>query len=262
MMLPRGVIGVLHLRAMPGDPKNSGESFDEVLDAARRDADAYIAGGVGALVIENFGSAPFNKGTAGHRIPAHHAATITVLAAELVSREICVGINCLRNDAYTALGIAAATGAHFIRVNVHTGASITDQGLIEGEAAQTLRYRQALRTHVQIAADVLVKHAQPLAPLSATQATEETLNRGMADAVIVSGVGTGKPVDMAQLREVRKAAGERPVWIGSGMNPVLAQEMRSLVNASIVGSWVKQDGVLAAPVDADRVRRIVDAFAG
>ena len=42
-----------------------------------------------------------------------------------------LGINVLRNDAFSALAIAAVTGADFIRVNVLSGVTATDQGLIE-----------------------------------------------------------------------------------------------------------------------------------
>ena len=49
-----------------------------------------------------------------------------------------VGVNVLSNDAASALAIAAATDARFIRVNVHTGSMNTDQGPIHGRAHETL----------------------------------------------------------------------------------------------------------------------------
>lgn len=258
--LPRGLIGVVHLLPMPGDPCGA-SGFDAVRDAALRDADALLEGGVRSVVVENFGSAPFVKGTHGARIPPHQAACIALVARQLVERGMCVGVNCLRNDAITALGVAAASGAAFVRVNVHTGVYVADQGLIEGEADQSLRYREALGLPLGIAADVLVKHAAPLAPITPEQATEEALDRGLADAVIVSGTGTGKPVDGDILRRVRAAAGERTVWLGSGFTPALASELAPQVQGAIVGTWLKRDGVLAAPVDPERVKRLQDQTA-
>ena len=38
-------------------------------------------------------------------------------------------------DGIAALGVAAAVSAQWVRVNVLTGAYVTDQGLIAGEAA-------------------------------------------------------------------------------------------------------------------------------
>ncbi|MAQ17907.1 MAG: phosphorybosylanthranilate isomerase [Sandaracinus sp.] len=256
--LPRGLVGVVHLPPLPGDPRPS-EGFDGALRFALRDADALAAGGLSAVVVENFGSAPFPKGSAGDRLPPHQVAFMAVVARELKARFTHVGINCLRNDARSALGVAAATGSDFVRVNVHTGAYVTDQGLIEGEAAESLRYRAALGGGPRLTADVLVKHAAPLAPLTATQATHEALDRGLADAVIVSGTGTGQPVDRAILAEVRAAAGDRPVWIGSGLTPANAPELAPLTDAAIVGTWLKEDGDVARPVDPERVKRLLDA---
>lgn len=254
-----GIVGVIHLPAMPGDPKCESSSFDHVFEHATRDARAYQEGGVTQLIVENFGSAPFQKGDLGSRIPPHQAAAITLVVKELVNAGFVVGVNCLRNDAISALGIAAAAGAHFIRVNVHTGAYVTDQGVIEGEAWRTLRERRTLGAdHIQIAADVLVKHAAPLSPITPTVATHDTFDRGLADAVIVSGTGTGRPVSEVVLKEVRAAAGSRPVWIGSGITALNLAQFAPFIDAAIVGTSVKQGGDLSAPVDAARVDTLVN----
>lgn len=262
-MIPRGVIGVVHVPGLPGDPRPAPGGFDAAWRRSVADARALAAGGVSAIVVENFGSAPFSKGDASARVPPHQAAFLARLVAELAALGLPVGVNCLRNDAVTALGIAAATGAAFVRVNVHVGAYVTDQGLIEGEAATTLRYRAALgATDVAILADVLVKHAAPLAPLSVRDAVEDTLHRGLADAVIVSGRATGARVDLGRLREARDAAGDAPLLIGSGLTPDDAPALCPLIDGAFVGSWLKRDGALSNPVDEARVRALVDATRG
>ena len=86
----------------------------------------------------------------------------------------------LRNDADAALAVAVAVGAAFLRVNVHTGARVTDQGLVEGDAATTMRTRRALgATAVEVWADVDVKHSAPLAP-----APSETRRRTSSAGVL------------------------------------------------------------------------------
>ncbi|MBW2460178.1 MAG: BtpA/SgcQ family protein [Deltaproteobacteria bacterium] len=256
-MIPTGLVGVVHLRALPGDPGYDGKGIEAVYEAALADARAIAEGGGDAIIVENFGSAPFVKGTRGDRIPAHQAAALAIVVRAAKALGLPVGVNCLRNDAITALGIAVATSADFIRVNVHAGAYVTDQGVIEGEAAASLRYRAALGArNVAILADVLVKHASPLVALDAATATRECLGRGGADAVIVTGAATGAPVDGALLEDVRDAAGGAPVFIGSGLTPDRADALRGLFDAAIVGTWIKEDGVLDAPVDAARVARL------
>jgi membrane complex biogenesis BtpA family protein len=258
----RGLIGVVHLLALPGDPAHRSGGFAAAYDRARTDAEALVSAGVDALIVENFGSAPFVKGTAGDRIPPHQAAALTRVCLACKSLGVPVGVNCLRNDAHTALGIAAACELDFIRVNVHSGAYVTDQGLIEGEAAATLRYRAALGVAVEIWADVLVKHAAPLAPLDPETATHDCLDRGLADAVIVSGVATGAPVDVDLLRTVRAAARDKAVVIGSGLAPQNAASLLAHADAAIVGTWLKRDGLVRNPVDPARVRTLVEACRG
>ncbi|MEO1269449.1 MAG: BtpA/SgcQ family protein [Myxococcota bacterium] len=258
----RGFIGVLHMPAMPGDPNHSGGGFTAVEHQVLADAAALAEGGAHGVILENFGSAPFRKGTLGQRIPPHQVALMAILARGIRTRwpGLSLGINCLRNDAASALGIAAAADADFIRVNVHTGAYITDQGLIEGEAESSLRYRHSLGAgKVAIMADVLVKHAAPLVPLNAAQATRDTLQRGMADGIIVTGEATGAPISEGLLAEVRAAAGEATaVVLGSGVTPDNAATLAPLADGAIVGTWIKHEGALRNPVDVVRVRAMAE----
>ena len=259
-MSVRGLIGVVHLRAMPGDPAHRGGGFDDALDAARRDAEALVEGGVDAMIVENFGSAPFPKGTPEQPTPPHHIACIALAVDACAKLGVPVGVNVLRNDARASLGIAAATGAEFVRVNVHVGAYVTDQGLIEGRAFESLRYREQLDARdIAILADVRVKHATPLAPVPLGDEVRDALKRGLADAVVVTGSGTGEPVSVDVLRAVRAAARGATVVLGSGMTPDRRQ-LAAFADAAIVGTWLKRDGKVSAPVDAERVRRLAGAL--
>ncbi len=258
----RGVIGVVHLAPMPGDPlAEAATTFEEVLGRALADAEALARGGAQAMVVENFGSAPFYKGTEGARLPAHQVALMALAVARCrEATGLPVGVNCLRNDAMAALGIAAATGAAFVRVNVHVGAYVTDQGIIEGEAAASLRYRSSLgAAGVAILADVLVKHAAPLVPVDAAQAARDTVGRGRADGLVVTGRATGAPIDDELLALVRGAVPDAPLYAGSGLTPENAARLAPHVHGAIVGTYVKRDGDVRAPVELERVRRLVEA---
>lgn len=258
-----GLVGVVHLPALPGDPAYSGESLEAILAFAMTDAEALAKGGVNAIILENFGSTPFPKGNLAQPIPPHHTAIMTVIAKAIrdAHPELPLGINCLRNDARAALGIALAVGAQFIRVNVHTGAYVTDQGLIEGDAYETLRYRKLLGAeHIAILADVLVKHATPLAPISAASATKDTLVRGLADAVIVTGSGTGQAVERSVLEEVYEAANGAPILLGSGTMPETLGNYAAFINGAIVGTYLKFDTRVEKPVDVERVKVMATAI--
>lgn len=258
----RGFIGVVHLPPLPGDPLYSGEGFGGAEERAVRDAEALALGGVDGIILENFGSVPFHKGNAADPVPPHQVAALAVIARRCAARfDVPVGVNCLRNDARAALGIAAAAGLGFVRVNVHVGAAVTDQGVIEGEAARTLRYRTRLdAAAVAILADVLVKHAAPLGNVLPGALTRDTIERGLADGVIVTGAATGGVIDLETLRAVRNAAGNTPVFLGSGVTPENVVELAPLADGAIIGTYLKQGGNVRAPVDRSRVAQMAEAL--
>ena len=255
------LLGVVHLPPLPGSPRWAGDRT-ALFEAARRDASALIAGGMDGFIVENFGDAPFFP----DRVPPETIAAMTTIANEL-RREVgdapTIGINVLRNDAAAALAIAAAVGADWIRVNVHTGAMLTDQGWIEGRAAETLRRRAALdATDVRIAADVGVKHALRPPGFSMTESARETVGRGLADAVIVTGVATGAAVAGDDLAEVRGALPDTPIWIGSGATSDTIGALLEIADGVIVGTTLKREGRLDQPVDRSRVEAFVAAARG
>ena len=249
------LLGVVHLRPLPGSPGYQG-SMAEIVDAAQRDAEALLTGGMSGYVVENFGDAPFF----GEQVPPETIAAMARVLGALPRSDGLMGVNVLRNDARAAMGLASAFELDFIRINVHVGAALTDQGLIQGRAADTLRVRSALRSEVAILADVDVKHASPLGPPRALrELSEETVGRGLADGLIVSGTGTGAPTALDDLRAVKAACPEVPVFIGSGLTIERAQSSLALVDGAIVGTALKIDGQVNAPVDVDRVRALVQA---
>ena len=250
-------LGVVHLLATPGAPRSDG-SLARVLARAVEDAAALARGGVDALIVENYGDAPFYPGS----VPAETIAALALCTSAVIAAagSVPVGVNVLRNDARAAIGICAATGARFLRVNVHSGVAATDQGLVEGRAHETLRERARLAPQVAILADVHVKHATPLGRESLAQAVRDHVGRALADAVIVSGPATGAPPSPADLREAREAAAGTPVLVGSGLTPDNARELLPLADGAIVGTALERDGRTGEPVDPARVARMRKAF--
>jgi membrane complex biogenesis BtpA family protein len=248
------VIGMVHLLPLPGSPHYQG-SLTNVLNAALRDVDALATGGVHALMLENFGDVPFHPA----RVPAHVVAAMTALAAAIRERfDLPLGINVLRNDGQAALAVAAATGAAFIRVNVLCGARLADQGILHGIAHDLLRDRAFLRAdHVKILADVDVKHSAPLAPRDLKDEVEDTLHRGLADALIVSGAGTGKSTEIETVRRVKSFAPRAPLLVGSGITADTISDYLPTADGFIVGTALKAGGIAANPVDVSRVRELM-----
>jgi uncharacterized protein len=250
------VIGMIHLGALPGSAQFGGD-LRRVRDAALRDAAALAEGGVDGLMIENFGDVPFYPG----RVPAYVVAHMTAIAADVRKQaDLPLGINVLRNDGLSALAVAHAVGAAFIRVNVLCGARVADQGVLQGIAHDLLRERATLgASNVKILADVDVKHSAPLAARDIADEVDDTVKRGLADGVIVSGAGTGKKTEPDKVAAVKSCAGAVPVFVGSG---ITAQTVAKYATADgfIVGTAFKRDGNPANPVEVDRVKALRSAL--
>ena len=252
-------IGVIHLQPLPGSPR--AQTMSQVLESAAQDARAYLEGGVDALIVENFGDAPFFA----TRVPPVTVAAMAVAVPQIcaLAGDLPVGVNVLRNDAVAALSVAHVCGASFVRVNVHVGAVVTDQGLIQSDAARLLRLRQQLGAQVDIYADVAVKHAVPLGSWSdPVHEAQDATGRGLADALIVTGHATGQPIDLELAHAIRKDQPDVRLLAGSGVEPSQAAALRGVVDGAIVGTWVKRDGQVGNRVDAQRVRQLRRALDG
>ncbi len=252
------VIGMLHVPALPGTAgfrEGLGEIRERVLSDAAKLADA----GVDALMIENFGDIPFFPG----RVGAETVAYLTMLACAVRAAHagLPLGINVLRNDGLSALAVAHASGAAYIRVNVLCGARVTDQGVVSGIAHDLLRLRKTLRAeHIEILADVDVKHSAALGAARPIEfEVEDAVHRALADGLIVSGTGTGKATDPRKVATVKAAAGRVPVLIGSGANEQTVTELGAHADGFIVGTSIKEGADPGGIIDGVRAKRFVDA---
>lgn len=246
---PKLFIGVVHLKALPGAPSWHG-NIDRVINHAAADAVALDRGGAHALFIENFGDVPFTKGSVGPETVAGMCAVARALKDYI---KLPMGFNVLRNDAKSALALCAACSGSFIRVNVHTGAMVTDQGVIEGNAYETVRYRRQIAPLAQIFADVHVKHATPLGEPGLEASARDTIDRGLADGLIVSGTGTGRVTDLSELERVRRAVPKARILIGSGITRDNVKDYLQYADGVIVGTSLKFGGRVGNHVDVKRV---------
>lgn len=252
---PNPIIGVVHLLPLPTSARWGGD-LKAVIDRAEQEATALASGGVDGIIVENFFDAPFPKDQVD---PAVVSAMSLIVHRLMQMVTLPIGINVLRNDAHSALAIATCTRAQFIRVNVLNGVMATDQGLIEGRAHELLRYRRELGSEVKIFADVLVKHARPLSSPNLTVAVQDTIERGLADAVILSGWATGSPPTLEDLELASAAARGTPVLIGSGADWENIPTLMQAADGVIASSSLKRRGKREQPIDPIRVSRFVEA---
>jgi len=248
------IIGMIHLPSLPGSPNNK-LNLDEIVSFAYSEAKKLEEAKVNGVIIENLGDYPFYK----DNIPSITVASMSVIVRE-VRRNFsfeAVGVNVLRNGCIEAFSIAHVTGSQFIRCNVLIGAYVTDQGIIEGKAADLLRLKKYLNSKVMIAGDIHVKHAYPLYNLPIELAAQDLAERGGADAVIVSGQRSNLPPDIEVVRKVKKAV-SLPVLIGSGISLSNFKEYCREADGLIIGEKdFKENEMVGGPSNKEAYKKLV-----
>jgi membrane complex biogenesis BtpA family protein len=252
------LLGVIHLKPLAGSPGYGGR-MEPVVAGAVEDARLLAGSGFDGLVVENYGDLPFLSG----RVEAETIAAMAIIAGEIKRAvKIPLGINVLRNDAASALAVAGVAGAEFVRVNILVGGFVTSEGVIHGAPGEVLRLRQRIAPGTMIFADTLVKHASPLAPTTLAEDVLDVVERGRADAVIVTGPRTGRPPagdDLEAVRASLQAAGLKvPVLVGSGADPVNAGDFLRLADGLVVGSYIREQGRAGEALDPQRVAEMGD----
>ena len=252
------LIGVVHLKPTPGSP-NYSSCFEKDLLLAIEDAKSLVAGGCDAIIVENHGDKPYF----GSPAPPETVASLTLAAHEIkkIAGQTPIGLNLLKNDARGALGIATVVEAAFIRINIHIGVYITDQGIIEGDSARIARDRSWLCPGLEILCDVHVKHATNLKNEALPTAIDSAFNQGIADGVIVSGAKTGQPIAKTELQKIANHKARDSLLIGSGLTEENCCSLLKEARGAIVGTSLKEKGMIENPVDLERVsrlRRVID----
>ena len=252
----RALVGVVHLRALPGTP-GSNLDIAAITSIAVQEACEYEDAGFQGVMIENTHDRPYLKAGVGPEI----AAAMAVIGAEIRrATALPLGIQVLAGANSSALAVALACGASFVRVEGFVFAHVADEGLIEASAGALLRYRRAIGgDHIRVFADVKKKHSAHA--ITADVDIVETAKAAeffVVDGVIVTGVATGHPAEPDEVTSVSRAVSV-PTIVGSG---ITMENVLHYPDADgfIVGSSIKKDGLWSNPIDLDRARALVRTF--
>lgn len=262
----RALVGMIHVQALPGAPR-SRLSVDQIVRLAAGEAKLLASSGFDAILIENMHDVPYIHAGAYAQHPPETVAVMTRVAEAVrqAAPGVALGVQILSGGNREALAVAhacAGDGSVFIRCENFAFAHVADEGLLDrAEAGPLLRYRRSIGAErVRIFCDVKKKHASHAltADVSLAEAARAAEFFG-ADAIIVTGVATGRATDPRDVSEVERATGV-PVLVGSGVTPDNAAELfEAGADGLIVGSSIKRDGVWHAPPDSKRCRAMVKA---
>jgi hypothetical protein len=247
------IVGMLHLKPLPGSPVYDGSGLDSVIEAALEDAEALVAGGINALEVENYNDLSYFPNTA----PPETVASMSIVAREVKKQfpDIPLGI-CLLSDPKASLAVAHTVGAKFVRSTFFTEAAVDVSGLVLRKPHEILRYRKFLDPSIKIFADIHIKHAAPLANRPIEESAYDAAYF-LADGVLISGSHTGKSTSLNDVKKVKSVLPEFPVLIGSGINKNNVKELFKFADGAVAGTSLKKDGETCNKVSEKRVKKFM-----
>lgn len=247
----KSIIGMIHVDALPGTPKYKG-SVKNIIDKALMEAKFYKSGGVDAIAIENMHDVPYLNKSAGPEI----TSLMSIIGYEIKqSTKLPVGVQILAGANKQALAAANSAGLDFIRAEGFVFAHVADEGTINSDAGELLRYRRSIGAeNILILTDIKKKHSSHnITEDVSTEQTAAAAEFFLSDGIILTGSETGKETDLNGVQSVKKSI-KLPVIIGSGITVNNIANYLPYCDAFIVGSHFKKSGNWKNTVDTERVK--------
>ncbi len=249
------VVGMIHVDALPGTPKYKGD-VENIINSAVKEAMIYKNSGIDAIAIENMHDIPYLKRNVGPEI----ISLMGIIGREVKNEsQLPCGIQILAGANKEALAAALSAGMDFIRSEGFVFAHVADEGIMESDAGELLRYRKQIGAEdILIFTDIKKKHSSHSITLDVDIIeTAKAAEFFLSDGVILTGTSTGKETDIDKLKKVRGAV-KIPVLVGSGLTADNIEKYFPAADAFIIGSYFKKGGYWQNEVDADRVKALMD----
>lgn len=251
------IIGMVHVQALPGTPRHQ-FPVNQIVEAAVQEARLLVENGVHAVMLENMHDIPYLNRIVG---PEIIAAMTAVASAVRKAVKVPLGIQILAGANQAALAVALAADFQFIRDEGFVFGHVADEGYMDSDAGELLRYRKIIGAErIAVFTDIKKKHSAHAVTTDVRLAeTAKAAEFFLSDGLIITGTATGSPTDAEDLKTVRKAT-DLPVLVGSGVTPENFQSVAHYADGFIIGSYFKKDGYWKNGVDAGRVKALCRAW--
>lgn len=250
----KAIIGMVHVKALPGTPRHQAPISEIIFDACA-EAKLYQDYGLDAIILENMHDLPYLNRRVGEEITATMTA-VAFAVRQVFTRPI--GIQILAGANRAALAVANAAGLDFIRAEGFVFGHLADEGYMDSDAGELLRYRKLIGAErIRIFTDIRKKHSSHAITgdlsLSEIAKAAEFFS---ADGMIITGSSTGTEAAADDLVETRGATG-LPILIGSGITAENIEKYWHLADGFIIGSHFKEQGNWANNISTQRLEDFV-----
>jgi len=216
------ILGMIHLAG--NDPVK--RALEEIA--------VYEEEGVDGVIIENY------HGTV-------EDVTQTLKETSTMKPNIVIGVNVLPNEFKQAFTLAYKYGAEFIQLDYVAGRYT--RGELDFQAYSRVKEKYP---NIIVLGGVWPKYYTPLEGSDLEHDLWEAKSR--AEAVVVTGAGTGVETPLGKVKQFRELIGGHPLVVGAGLTADNAYERLCISDGAIVGSFFKEGGDTRNPIDREKIR--------
>ncbi|NOZ46978.1 MAG: BtpA/SgcQ family protein [Chlorobi bacterium] len=252
------IIGMIHLQALPGTPFNK-FSPKVIIEKAVEEAKIYLDYGIDSILIENMHDLPYLNRNIGHEI----TSLMSIIGYEIKKiTNLPIGIQVLAGANMQAISVAYSANLDYIRAEGFVFAHIADEGLMNADAAELLRFRKQIGAgHILVFADIKKKHSSH--SITKDLSILETAKAAIfskCDGVIITGNATSEPIHFNELEQLAQNI-DFPIIAGSGITKKNIATYYPHCDAFIVGSYFKKDGLWSNEIDKKRIMDLMKIVA-
>ena len=164
--------------------------------------------------------------------------------------KVVIGVNVLPNEFHQSLPLAQKYGADFVQLDQVAGTYRSGQ--LDFESYNNIKSQNH---EIMVLGGVWPKYYRPVEGSDLEKDLKTGIQR--AEAIVVTGAGTGKETPFDKIKRFREIIGENPLVIGAGLTPDNAYKQLCMSNGAIVGTSLKVDDNTYNPIDRQRVRNFM-----
>ena len=248
------VIGMVHFPPLPGTANfNDDAGLSKIIKSVEEDLEALQKGGIDAIMFGNEGDRPYSLRASNSSL----AAMAYIIGLVKKNIKVPFGVNYLW-DPYATVALGSVTNADFAR-EVFTGVYDSDMGLWEPKASEALQLRSHLNNKkLKLMFNVNAEFASPIGNRGTSEKAESAVFSSLADAICVSGVLTGKAVNVQELKETKEKVKDVPVFANTGVSIDNVEEIFKFADGCVIGSHLKHEGITWNNIDINRVKSFME----
>jgi membrane complex biogenesis BtpA family protein len=254
----KAVIGLCHLKALPGDPLyDPAGGMEGIYRSAKRDVEALQEGGIDGIQFTNEFSVPYDMNHPAD--PAALSAMAEVIGRLKDSLTVPFGCNYI-GDSKATIGLCTATGAKWTR-GTYYGTWATNDGLLNADCAEIYRLRHNLgNDQLKLVHYIVPESSADIGGRDPVISIKSHYFLNKPDALGICGLVAGQKIDVNVLHQFRTAYPDAVLFVTTGITPENIKEMMQDADACFVGTWLKKDHVFTNEVDVNNVRELMECM--